>query len=92
MEFSYPIKCPKCEYRWETKAHGEMITCPSCMRKFSRPPPVIENISILIGTPTTCDRCGQPFERLTLCRLDGRTALMCAGCLRSVGGEPTPPS
>ena len=31
------VKCPKCEYEWETKAKLNSITCPNCQRKFDRP-------------------------------------------------------
>ena len=27
------IKCPKCNYKWETKSKLKMVTCPSCQLK-----------------------------------------------------------
>ena len=28
------IKCPHCEYEWETKAKLNSVTCPNCQKKF----------------------------------------------------------
>ena len=27
------IKCPKCNYEWETKSKLKMVTCPCCQLK-----------------------------------------------------------
>lgn len=28
------VKCPKCDYKWNTKSKLINITCPNCQRKF----------------------------------------------------------
>jgi len=28
------IKCPNCNYEWETKSEMMFITCPNCRKKF----------------------------------------------------------
>ena len=28
------VKCPKCQYEWDTKSKMMYITCPNCQRKF----------------------------------------------------------
>ncbi len=30
------IKCPNCDYEWESKSKLNSITCPNCQRKFER--------------------------------------------------------
>lgn len=30
------VKCPNCEYEWETKSKLIFITCPSCQKKFKK--------------------------------------------------------
>jgi len=30
------IKCPSCEYEWETNAKLNMVTCPNCQRKVDK--------------------------------------------------------
>lgn len=27
------IKCPKCNYEWESKSVLDFVTCPNCQRK-----------------------------------------------------------
>lgn len=31
------IKCPNCEYEWETKSKLKFITCPCCLLKSENP-------------------------------------------------------
>ena len=30
------VKCPHCNYEWETKSKLDSITCPNCQKKFNR--------------------------------------------------------
>jgi len=84
--------CPKCEYQWETRAKGELITCPSCHRKFPRPAPVVKRIGTIDAGPFVrgeCDSCGRevPATSLTVCRADGETALLCPQCFLKMAGN-----
>jgi DNA-directed RNA polymerase subunit RPC12/RpoP len=74
--------CPKCGYEWETRAAGEMITCPSCHRKFARPAPTkIEVLGRKVPLKSKCDVCGYPYAELNVCRVDGEAAFICDECL-----------
>jgi len=76
--------CPKCGYEWETRAKGEMITCPSCQRKFPRPAPVIEVLGRKVPLKSTCDVCGYPYTELNVCRVDGEAAFVCNRCAKDL--------
>jgi len=39
------VKCPKCNYEWETKSKLTYLTCVSCQRKFLRPQEYEEDMS-----------------------------------------------
>jgi len=30
------VKCPKCNYEWDTKSKLDSICCPNCQRKFEK--------------------------------------------------------
>jgi len=30
------VKCPNCNYEWDTKSKLDSITCPNCQKKFNR--------------------------------------------------------
>jgi Zn finger protein HypA/HybF involved in hydrogenase expression len=32
----YKVKCPHCDYKWETKSEMDFISCPNCQRKIKR--------------------------------------------------------
>lgn len=73
--------CPKCGYEWQTKSTADMICCPSCQRKFSRPATVVEVLGRAVRLDTTCDICGMQMAALNACRIDGEAAYVCEGCL-----------
>jgi len=30
------LKCPNCQYEWDSKAVLDSVTCPNCQRKFNK--------------------------------------------------------
>lgn len=30
------VKCPRCQYEWDTRSKMISITCPNCQRKFEK--------------------------------------------------------
>jgi len=30
------IKCPKCDYEWDTKSKNKFVSCPSCLSKVNK--------------------------------------------------------
>jgi len=79
------VICPRCSYEWQTRSTADMICCPSCQRKFSRPATVVEVLMEKVPLDTTCDVCGGQNVELNLCRIDGEAAYVCEGCLTSRG-------
>lgn len=73
--------CPKCGYEWETRAKGEMITCPSCHRKFRRPPTAATVLARNAPLSTRCCVCDRAFIFLNCCKVDGSPAFICDDCL-----------
>jgi hypothetical protein len=79
------VACPKCGYRWVCRSELETICCPSCHRKFPRPPlrfaytiPLID----ILPVGDTCDVCGGTTDEVHICRtVDGGTMVLCGDCL-----------
>jgi len=40
------MKCPKCNYEWETKSDLIMVTCPSCLLKVKNKTNVSDSVTL----------------------------------------------